>query len=120
MSVAILVPLFVCYMPFAMSAISLDDAIAAHFSEHGGYSQRLAAPSNAPGTRVAPSNLRKRLLQLWAWGRISACEVQTLAHAAQLDGLLHEEVDSLAKLGAHGAHPGNARRDLIRSSVSHI
>ena len=101
-------------------ASTLDDSIAAHFAHHGGLSQRLEAASSAPGTRVAPSNLRKRLLELWAWGRLPACEVQALAHAAQLDGLHHPEVESLAKIGAHGAHPGNARGDLIRSNVSNI
>ena len=87
-----------------------------------GIRQRLAA-ANALTTSLADdapvgiefqSNLGTRLLLQWSKGSISASEVQRLAHAAVLDGLLHHEIASLASIGNWGQMPGNCNRDLQR------
>ena len=87
-----------------------------------GIRQRLAAASalttsladDAPVGIEYQSNLGTRLLLQWGRGTVSASEVQRLARAAVLDGLLHHEIASLASIGNWGQMPGNCNRDLQR------
>ena len=62
---------------------------------------------------VKASFLVTILLDLWGWGRLSANEVQRIAHGACADREQHAEVQQLGALGCAGLYPGNARRDLI-------
>lgn len=59
------------------------------------------------------SYLSDTLIQMWAWGDISAATLQRIALAACRDGLIHERVDQLSKLGSSGMYMGNCRRDLL-------
>ena len=75
---------------------------------------------------VADSKLYRHLVREWAWGGLSACEVQRLASLAHADeqslllrlGMSRDygcpQVKSLAAIGAWGRYPGNCARDLIR------
>ena len=54
------------------------------------------------------------LLMRWAWGNISAAEVQNLAHLAKLSGLNHSEIDFLAGIGTGGTNPNHCSRALYR------
>ena len=58
------------------------------------------------------SHLARYLLEEFAFGGVSANQVQKLAWMAKRDGLQHTAVDKLASLGANGKHPGNCNRDL--------
>ena len=60
------------------------------------------------------------LLELCAWGLISAPLVQQIAHASKKDGLKHPEIDFLAQLGTSGEYKGNCRRDLFRKLNKHV
>ena len=59
------------------------------------------------------SSLTTKLLNLWAHGKLSAVAVQSIAHAAALDGAEHHELAVLAKAGSFGEIPGNVRRDIM-------
>ena len=89
--------------------LNMDPAIQSVLSNHGGCHQRLALPA----LPTAPSHLGDRLLQLWAWGVLSATNVQWLAEGSILDGADHEQLKQLANIGSHGSYPGNCRRDLL-------
>ena len=60
------------------------------------------------------SHLARYLLEEYAFGGISANQVQKLAHVAHLDGLHHPDIDKLASFGTWGKHWGNIDRDLRR------
>ena len=94
----------------------------------GGRLQILAAASTA-GTLT--SVLGERLVELRAWGRISAPMVQWLADGAMQDiqrametvpivpGLPlppppFQDLKSFSEIGSKGMYPGNMRRDLMR------
>ena len=79
-----------------------------------GYKQRAAASADggAPAAQ-APSALVALLLEKWAWGQISARQVQELCAAAQSDGLLHPHVLALSTIGSAGSNPNNCNRDLL-------
>jgi len=62
----------------------------------------------------------KMLLSQWAWGDISAKNVQAYAHAAQLSGLHSPDVAFLARLGSYGHHPGNIQRDLLKKFTNEM
>jgi len=59
------------------------------------------------------SSLTTKLLNLWAHGKWSAVAVQSIAHAAALDGAEHHELAVLAKAGSFGEIPGNVHRDIM-------
>ena len=61
-----------------------------------------------------PSALITRLLLSYTAGSLSAVEVQKIAHAAVVDGIMHPEVYQVAALGCWGRYPGNIKRDLAR------
>eukprot|EP00969_Alexandrium_andersonii_P372566 15482016-Alexandrium_andersonii.AAC.1 len=54
------------------------------------------------------------LLMKWAWGILSAVDVQELALGTKLGGNADDEMEELASLGAHGTVPGHCSRDLKR------
>ena len=66
-----------------------------------------------------PSKLAAALLSKWAWGSMSAPVVQALAAAAWEDGLAHDEVAKLARIGGGGKFPGNMHRDLMALTTPH-
>ena len=97
--------------------MSLDDLIGLHMGTSGGSTQRAMGIS---ASASKPSLLKERLLEMWAWGRISATTVQALAEAAQLDGLQHPDIVGLANLGTRGDHGQNVRRDLLQKTFPDI
>eukprot|EP00974_Lingulodinium_polyedra_P078333 7584469-Lingulodinium_polyedra.AAC.1 len=50
----------------------------------------------------------------WAWGVLSAPDVQELAMAIKMSGNDEEEIEELASLGAHGLSLAHSHRDLER------
>ncbi|CAE7234327.1 ANK3 [Symbiodinium sp. CCMP2592] len=54
------------------------------------------------------------LLRKWAWGKLSAPDLQELAVAAEQSGLQDETTEELAALGARGRASQNVQRDLVR------
>ena len=59
------------------------------------------------------SSLATKLLNLWAHGKLSATAMQSIAHAAVLDGAEHPELGMLSKAGSFGENPGNVHRDIM-------
>ena len=74
--------------------------------------QRASAESVGKLAQAEYSHLARYLLEEYAFGGISAHQVQQLAHMAHLDGLHHPDVDKLASFGTWGKHTGNIDRDL--------
>ena len=54
------------------------------------------------------------ILSKWAWGGLSAPDVQQFAHCAKLSGVQDDEVDDLASCGGYGTHDSNIHADLMR------
>ena len=54
------------------------------------------------------------LLEWWAFGLLSAYNVQAIADAARQSGCHSPLVEKLASIGHYGVHP-NCHRDLMRS-----
>ena len=77
-----------------------------------GFRQQCAA-EKAVEADIPASKLASQLLQKWAWGLMSAPDVQSVADSAFQDGLTHPQVEQLAKIGGRGKHPGNMHRDLV-------
>ena len=67
----------------------------------------------AENKQTGPSQLALSLLRKWAWGKLSAPELQSLAQSAYQDGLRHPEIEKLASLGTWGKFAGNMQRDLM-------
>ena len=59
------------------------------------------------------SYLARYLLEEFAFGGLSAAQVQKLAMMAKQDGIKHTFVDKLARLVTHGKHHSNIHRDLM-------
>ena len=57
----------------------------------------------------------ERVLELWAWGFISAVSVHSIMEAAIQDGLDHPQAQALAAIGSHGRWTQNCQRDLGRT-----
>jgi hypothetical protein len=76
----------------------------------GGYRQR----SQAAQADVGSSHLVTHLLREWAWGGISAPQIQLICQAARADGTRHPDIDRLANIGAAGTVPHNCHRDMSR------
>jgi len=64
--------------------------------------------------KVSSSALARRLLEMWAWGSLTASSVQRLAASALQDGAVHADVRVLAKLGKSGELPNHCARDLMQ------
>jgi hypothetical protein len=66
-----------------------------------------------PIAKVLASPLAACLLLKWAWGTLSAPDLQDMAMAAKLSaGAIDEGVDELSRLGTYGHHR-NMKRDLL-------
>jgi hypothetical protein len=90
----------------------------------GGFRQRLLAHARdalapqPPELAAVPagfgggSHLCDCLLQLNAWGLLSAPTVQIIAAAAVADGLTGVAISTMAHAGTAGRHPQNVKRDL--------
>ena len=98
-------------------------SVAAFAQQHGGRLQRAAAVERlGPGSS---SKLVDVLVEFWGWRSISANMLQDIANAACEDFRAWVPTDlrlqpppkweQLAKLGGHGQHPNNVRRDLLRA-----
>ena len=99
-------------------ASSLEADIVQH--RRGGRHQRRAQADEAartlPGAlpgEASQGHLAKALLQLWAWGDLSARKLQTLAACSKADGSRCPALLKLATLGKSGKHPQNCQRDLL-------
>ena len=77
-----------------------------------GYVQRASATSVGEPAITPYSNLARYLLEEYAFGGISASQLQQIALMAEMDNLTHPQVVKLANLGTRGRHPGNVDRDL--------
>ena len=66
------------------------------------------------------SHLAKYLLEEYAFGGLSANQVQKLSMMAQFDGVKHPHINKLASLGTTGLHPGNMNRDLVRYTKKYM
>ena len=64
--------------------------------------------------RQSMSAVATVLLMKWAWGIISAVDLQELAMAVKVSGNTEEEIMELASIGAHGTEAGHCHRDLER------
>jgi len=69
---------------------------------------------------VAQSVFATTLLLKWAWGTLTAPDLQELAMACKLAGNEEAEVDELASLGAYGTNKGSCHRDLLRRFCSNM
>ena len=92
----------------------MDESIARVLQRTRTFQQRFDAEHATFQPEPNKSVLAHRLLQLWAWGLISAPTLQWLAEGCVLDGHAPREVVQLAKIGANGQYKGNCRRDLLR------
>ena len=99
-------------------ASSLEADIVQH--RRGGRHQRRAQADEAartlPGAlpdEASQGHLAKALLQLWAWGDLSARKLQTLAACSKADGSRCPALLKLATLGKSGKRPQNCQRDLL-------
>ena len=62
--------------------------------------------SRGPKFGKKHSKLARSLLNRYFWGEVSASSVQQLAASALEDGMQHEELMTLARLGTEGVHSG--------------
>jgi hypothetical protein len=81
----------------------------------GGCRQQMAEPDDVALTPTCGSRLYFLLVNWILWGHISPNMAQKVAHAANKDGLMHPEVERIAKLGSWGTYPGNVWRDFQRA-----
>ena len=82
----------------------------------GGVQQRMAQASLASSEgQIEPneSKLAQKLLYLFAWGYMTAETVQQIAQAAEADGLQHESIKKMSKIGAGGQAPRHCRQQLM-------
>jgi hypothetical protein len=86
--------------------------------EQHGTSHLEAASSSSDLSDKSP--LWKLLMRKYAWGSMSASDVQQLAQAAVQSGASKHDLQELASIGAHGNAAGNAQRDLNRLLTSEV
>ena len=108
----------ICRHTSAMSS-SVDAAIDQH--RRGGRHQRRAQAEAAASAlpTAMPDNgskgqLAMALLNMWAWGDLSATKLQQLAACSKADGFQCTALLKLATLGSAGKHPQNCQRDLLQ------
>ena len=82
---------------------------------------RHAAPlAAAAPPAVACCHLASSLLELWAWGSLSATGLQKLAQAASADGSPSAATAALARIGSSGKQPSHCQRDLLWLLRKHL
>ena len=81
-------------------------------ARRGGAAQRVWE-AESHGEDHPDSALVERLLELWAWGILSAPLTQWLAEGTVLDGNSRPDVVALASVGKAGTWASNTRRDLL-------
>lgn len=84
-----------------------------------------ATETSEPSSKTAkldwpPCPLATALLFRWGWGKLSANDVQDLAHCAKLAGLTDPEIDELAALGCSGHSPSHCHRDLVNKFCKNL
>eukprot|EP00974_Lingulodinium_polyedra_P066471 6433752-Lingulodinium_polyedra.AAC.1 len=81
----------------------------------GGIRQRAANRSDG-GTQPdgEHSVLAEFLIEQWAWGAMSATDVQKIALLAQKDGAQGAELQRLASLGNHGKSKNHCHGQLVQ------
>ena len=92
--------------------LEMNAAIAEVLHGRGGSQQQV----NFEWATESPprkSHFADRILQLWAWGALSAVDVQWLAEACVLDEVCAESTKQLARIGSNGKYPGNCRKQLL-------
>ena len=82
--------------------------------------QRIRAPEAARPAYAEHCNLARYLLEEYAFGGISAHQVQTLALMSNMEGLDNPHVDQLAYLGATGKRTNHIDRDLRVFMLSYL
>ena len=87
-------------------------------ARQGGHRKRARCDEPEEVPEVCP--LATGLLLRWAWGSMSATELQHLAALAKLSGLQHPEVDFTASIGAAGNQPNHCSRALYRKYCKHV
>ena len=60
------------------------------------------------------SHLVDRVLELWAWGSLSAVTVQYIMEGAVKDGIDNPRAKALARVGTSGRWTQNCQRDITR------
>lgn len=78
----------------------------------------IEAASSSTSSEHSP--LWQLLMKKYAWGNMSASDVQQLAQAAVESGAARHDLQQLASIGSHGNVPGNAQRDLSRLLGSEV
>ena len=79
----------------------------------GGYKQRLERSRGQSSNAQRESELGKLLVSEWAWGAMSAPQIQRFAAAALSDGSPHNDIAVLASLGSCGRYPANCHSELV-------
>ena len=93
-----------------------ESLVKKHKSETGGYLQR----DKAHRAEAPSSHLARYLLEEFAFGGLSANQVQQFAMMAKLDGIEHTSIDKFASLGTHGKHTQHIHRDLLNYMKSYL
>ena len=81
--------------------------------------QAARAAAAAPPA-AARCNLASSLLELWAWGSMSAAGLQKLAKASADDGSPSAATAALARIGCGGTQPSHCQRDMLRLLRKHL
>jgi hypothetical protein len=87
----------------------------------GHHQKRRAEAAQAGSSTDAPidpavlgtSAMETVCIKKWMWGKFHATDVQSVAHAAVLDGATHPNVLSLSQLGASGSSPQHVHTQLL-------
>ena len=89
-----------------------------HTSHRHGFLQREDA--QVEDAEAPYLHLAKHLLEEYAFGGLSANQVQHLTMMAKLDGLKHTSVHTLAGLGTTGKHTQHIHMDLLIYMKSYL
>lgn len=81
---------------------------------HGARAAAAAPPA------AACCNLASSLLELWAWGSLTAVSMQKLALASTADGSPSAAAAALARIGGGGKQPSHCQRDMLRLLRKHL
>ena len=100
----------VCHLWWLMMAAgaAMNEAIAEVLNRTQGH---------LPQTVQNKSVFADRLLSLWAWGLLSATNVQWLAEGVVMDQGMTQQCKDFADIGSQGAQPGNCCRDFLRNNA---
>ena len=104
--------------------ISVAVLLHMNFKGGGGHHQVRAAlalaAEDSSDEESSISPMENGLLYRWAWGRIHATDVQSLAYDAFLEGLDQPKIMKLASLGAFGQNPQHIHKQIERIASKHI